>query len=50
MIGADSDPYSAALKVVDQSYVIPQFSRQECVDKLRAICQKENIRHSSYDQ
>ncbi|SVB24882.1 uncharacterized protein METZ01_LOCUS177736, partial [marine metagenome] len=44
MVGADSDSYSASLKVVDRSYVIPQFSEQECIEKIRIICDKENIR------
>ena len=44
MVGADSDSYSASLKVVDRSYVIPQFSEQECIEKIRNICDKENIR------
>ena len=44
MVGADSDSYSASLKVVDQSYVIPLFSEQECIEKIRIICDRENIR------
>jgi len=43
LVGADSDPHSAALKVMDQSYVIPQFSEQGCIEKIHSICEKENI-------
>ena len=43
MVGADSDSYSAALNVVDKSYVIPEFSEPKCVEKIQAICAKENI-------
>ena len=43
MVGADSDSYSAALNVVDKSYVIPKFSEPTCVEKIQAICAKENI-------
>ena len=43
LVGADSDPHSAALKVMDRSYVVPEFSEQECIDKIRSICEKENI-------
>jgi carbamoyl-phosphate synthase large subunit len=43
LVGADSDPYSAGLNVVDQKYVIPQFSEQGCFEKIRVICDKENI-------
>jgi carbamoyl-phosphate synthase large subunit len=43
MVGADSDSYSAALNVVDKSYVIPEFSEPTCVEKIQAICAKENI-------
>ena len=43
LVGADSDPHSAALKVMDRSYVIPQFSEQGCIDKICSICAKENI-------
>ena len=43
LVGADSDPHSAALKVMDRSYVVPQFSEQRCVDEIRDICEKENI-------
>jgi len=43
MVGADSDPYSAGLNVVDQKYVIPQFTEQECFERIRVICDKENI-------
>ena len=43
MVGADSDSYSAALNVVDKNYVIPEFSEPKCVEKIQAICAKENI-------
>jgi len=43
MVGADSDSYSAALNVVDKSYVIPEFSESKCVEKIQALCAKENI-------
>lgn len=43
MVGVDSNYYSATLKVVDRSYVIPQFSEQGCMDELRIICGNENI-------
>ena len=43
LIGADSDSYSSALKVMDRSYVIPRFSEQRCIDKIISICEKENI-------
>jgi len=43
MVGADSDSHSAALNVVDKSYVIPEFSEPKCVEKIQAICAKENI-------
>ena len=43
MVGADSDSHSAALNVVDKSYVIPEFSEPTCVEKIQAICAKENI-------
>ena len=43
MVGADSDSYSAALNVVDRNYVIPKFSEPKCVEKIQAICAKENI-------
>ena len=43
MVGADSDSYSAALNVVDKSYVIPKFSEPTCVEKIQVICAKENI-------
>ena len=43
MVGADSDPHSAGLKIVDQKYVIPRFSEQECLEQIRVICGKENI-------
>ena len=32
IVGADSDSYSAALKVMDKSYVIPKFSEPGCAD------------------
>ena len=43
IVGADSDSNSAALSVVDKSYVIPKFSEPNCVEKIQAICDKENI-------
>ena len=43
IVGADSDSNSAALSVVDKSYVIPKFSEPNCVAKIQAICDKENI-------
>ncbi|MCL0044637.1 ATP-grasp domain-containing protein [Nitrospinaceae bacterium] len=43
IVGADSDSHSAALNVVDKSYVIPEFSEPKCVEKIQAICAKENI-------
>jgi carbamoyl-phosphate synthase large subunit len=43
LVGADSDPYSAGLNVVDQKYVIPQFTEQGCFERIRSICDKENI-------
>jgi len=43
IVGADSDSNSAALRVVDKSYVIPKFSEPNCVEKIQAICDKENI-------
>jgi len=43
MVGADSDSHSAALNVVDRSYVVPKFSESKCVEKIQAICDKENI-------
>ena len=43
LIGADSDSYSAALKVMDRGYVIPHFSEPGCMDRIRDICEKENI-------
>ena len=43
MVGADSDSHSAALNVVDKSYVIPKFSEPKCVEKIQVICAKENI-------
>ena len=43
LIGADSDHDSSALKVVDRSYVIPKFVEQECVERIRIICEKEKI-------
>ncbi len=43
LIGADCDPHSAALKVMDLSYVIPRFSEQGCAEEVLNICQKENI-------
>lgn len=42
-IGADSDAYSAALKVVDRSYFIPRFTEPECVETIKNICERENI-------
>ncbi|MBT6600489.1 MAG: ATP-grasp domain-containing protein [Nitrospina sp.] len=43
LVGADSDADSAALKVVDKSYVIPEFSEPKCIEKIQAICDTENI-------
>jgi len=43
IVGADSDSNSAALRVVDKSYVIPEFSEPNCVEKIKTICDKENI-------
>jgi len=43
IVGADSDSNSAALSVVDKGYVIPKFSEPNCVEKIQAICDKENI-------
>jgi len=43
IVGADSNSNSAALRVVDKSYVIPKFSEPNCVEKIQAICDKENI-------
>ncbi|MBT3515741.1 MAG: ATP-grasp domain-containing protein [Nitrospina sp.] len=43
LVGADSDPYSAGLNVVDQKYVIPKFTEQGCFERIRVICDKENI-------
>jgi len=43
IVGADSDSNSAALSVVDKSYVIPKFSEPSCVEKIQTICDKENI-------
>ena len=43
MVGADSDSHSAGLNFVDQKYVIPRFSEQECFEQIRVICGKENI-------
>ena len=43
IVGADSDSNSAALSVVDKSYVIPKFSEPNCVEKIQSICDKENI-------
>jgi carbamoyl-phosphate synthase large subunit len=43
MVGADSDSSSAALSVVDKSYVIPGFSEPKCVEKIQVICKTENI-------
>ena len=43
LVGADSDPYSAGLNIVDQKYVIPQFTEQGCFERIRFICDKENI-------
>jgi len=43
VVGADSDADSAALKVVDKSYVIPEFSEPKCIKKIQAICDMENI-------
>ncbi len=43
MVGADSDSHSPALNVVDKSYVIPKFSERNCVEKIKAICDRENV-------
>ena len=43
MVGADSDSHSSALNVVDKSYLIPEFLEPKCVEKIKAVCDKENI-------
>jgi len=43
MVGADSDSHSPALNVVDKSYLIPKFSEPKCVEKIKSICDIENI-------
>ncbi|MFQ5671708.1 MAG: ATP-grasp domain-containing protein [Nitrospinales bacterium] len=41
--GADSDPHSPALQVVDRAHVIPRFESPECLGEILTLCDRETI-------
>ncbi len=43
LIGADSDPYSAGLKALEHSHLIPQFDHPDCKQSVIEICKAESV-------
>ncbi len=43
LIGADSDPYAAGQKALEQFYQIPQFEHLDCKQSLLEICKVESV-------
>lgn len=43
LVGADSDPLAASLKVVDTGYTLPPLADTACIIALLDICQRETI-------
>ena len=43
LVGADCDPFSPAMKVVDSGYLLPRFDDAACHETLLDICDKETI-------
>jgi carbamoyl-phosphate synthase large subunit len=43
LVGADSDPLAASLKVVDKRHILPSFDDSTCKNQLIDICRQETI-------
>ncbi len=43
IVGLDIDPLAFGLYVVDRPYLVPQYGDPACFDRLRDICQREEV-------
>jgi carbamoyl-phosphate synthase large subunit len=43
LVGADSDPFSPTLKVLNEARVIPAFEHPECLEAILDLCRAHNI-------
>jgi len=43
LVGADSDPFSPTLKVLNEARVIPAFDHPECLEAVLDLCRSQNI-------